>query len=104
MSIPRREARESIRFQLAVTRSLLVLMLCLHAGKGAAQSYGAPTGAHSEDKSAVEVAPRPEGSWRFIVSRDSPNSRDGIIPATAPPSTPAPPRFSSPPRDLRASF
>jgi hypothetical protein len=104
MSIPRREARESIRFQWAVTRSLLVLMLCLHAGKGAAQSYGAPTGAHSENKSAVEVAPLPEGSWRFIVSGDSRNCGDVIMPAIAAHSTRFAPNFYWHLGDLRAIY
>jgi len=83
MSIPRREARASIRFHWAVAQSLLVLALCMLAGNSAAQSGGAPTGAHPEDKSAVETAPLPEGSWRFIVSGDSRNCGDIVLPTIA---------------------
>src|SRR5258708_10140125 len=63
--------------------SLLVLILCLLAGNSAAQSGGAPTGLHPEDKSAVKTDPLPEGSWRFIASGDSRNCGDIVLPTIA---------------------
>ena len=102
MSIPPREARVSIGFHWAVTPSLLVLVLCLLAGSSVAQSGGAPTGAHPENKPSAEIVPLPEGSWRFIASGDSRNCGDIVLPTIASDSGRFAPSFYWHLGDLRA--
>jgi hypothetical protein len=103
MSISCREARAFIRFHWAVTQSLLVLTLCVLAGNSAAQSSGAKSGTHPEDKS-LKIASLPEGSWRFIVSGDSRNCGDVIMPAIAAHSVQFAPSFYWHLGDLRAIY
>ena len=68
---------------ISCRESLFVLILCVLAGNCVAQSSGAPTGAHPEDKSAVKTDALPEGSWRFIASGDSRNCGDIVLPTIA---------------------
>jgi len=82
--------------------SLFILVLCLLAGNGMAQSTGTTTGAHPEDKSAMKTASLPEGSWRFIVSGDSRNCGDIVLPSIAMDSGRLAPAFYWHLGDLRA--
>ena len=83
---------------------LLVFLLCLLAGSGPAQSSGASTGAGRENKSAVDQAPQPEGSWRFIVSGDSRNCGDIVLPTIATDGARFAPSFYWHLGDLRAIY
>ena len=104
MSISLRETHAFIRLRWPVAPSFFALALCLLVGSGAAQSSGAPSGAHPKDKSAAEATPLPEGSWRFIVSGDSRNCGDIIMPTIAAHSARFSPNFYWHLGDLRAIY
>lgn len=83
----------------------LLFLSILLGGSSAAQSApldhaagGAP------DKPAVSVPPLPDGSWRFIVSGDSRNCGDVVMPAIAAHSAQFAPSFYWHLGDLRAIY
>ena len=83
-----------------------LVVAVLLGGASAAQSTPGPSRAadRASEKSAVAVPPLPEGSWRFIVSGDSRNCGDIVMPAIAAHSVQFAPNFYWHLGDLRAIY
>src|SRR5271167_2751676 len=102
--MPQLDGKEDSTREWGLTMSLLtaLLLALLLVGSGVAQSAPAPS--RTAEKTAVVVPPLPAGSWRFIVSGDSRNCGDVIMPAIAANSAQFAPSFYWHLGDLRAIY
>jgi hypothetical protein len=95
------------QFKRNIRKTLLpsVIFIALLNGSSTAQSSPAPEPAapHSPDETAT-VRPLPAGSWRFIVSGDSRNCGDVVMPAISAHSARFAPSFYWHLGDLRAIY
>lgn len=88
-------------------RMLTLLFLSILLGGSSAAQSATPldhAAGGAPDKPAVAVPPLPEGSWRFIVSGDSRNCGDIVMPAIAANSVQFSPSFYWHLGDLRAIY
>jgi len=83
---------------------LIGLALSEFCGSALAQSAPEHTANRAADKLSVQLPPLPEGSWRFIVSGDSRNCGDIVMPAIAANSGQFSPSFYWHLGDLRAIY
>jgi hypothetical protein len=104
MAVTRGDAHACLRIRWAVLPPSVVLVVCLLAGNTAAQSSSPSTGPHPAERSSVEAASLPEGSWRFIASGDSRNCGDIVLPTIAAHSARFSPSFYWHLGDLRAIY
>jgi hypothetical protein len=100
----RRRAVAASRSDWAIVLAYFFLLLCVFGVGSAAQSAGSARGESPEKSSASEAAPLPAGSWRFIVSGDSRNCGDIVMPTIAAHSSQFSPRFYWHLGDLRAIY
>ena len=91
-------------FQRRLTASLLTFLLSVAVLSGSSAAQSLPTPERASEKSAVAAPPLPAGSWRFIVSGDSRNCGDIIVPAIAAHSAEFAPTFYWHLGDLRAIY
>ncbi len=83
-----------------LTVGLLALVLVIEDARALWTVHGEP----GTEKNSVRHAPLPEGEWQFVVSGDSRNCGDVVMPAIAAQSARSAPRFYWHLGDLRAIY
>ena len=94
-----REFARGERHSAALVIGLTLSLLC-----GATSAQSAPASVRAAERPAVAVPALPAGSWRFIVSGDSRNCGDIVMPAIAAHSVQFAPTFYWHLGDLRAIY